>query len=62
MQNGTKDVIVWLDSKIPLINPMNTFLFMLGGVNVGTSEIMIVSLAIFIVFLILRNFIVKPKE
>jgi hypothetical protein len=41
---------------------MNTILFMMGGVNVGASEIMILLLAAFVVFLIVRNIIYQPKE
>jgi hypothetical protein len=41
---------------------MNTILFMVSGVNVGASEIMIVLLALFVVFLILRNLLVQPKQ
>jgi hypothetical protein len=41
---------------------MSTILFMIGGVNVGASEIMILMLAAFVVFLIVRNMIFQPKE
>ncbi|WP_262711889.1 hypothetical protein [Pedobacter westerhofensis] len=41
---------------------MNIFLFMVGGVNVGTPEIMIIMLALFVVFLVVRNIIYQPKE
>jgi hypothetical protein len=41
---------------------MNTILFMVSGVNVGASEIMIILLAFFVVFLILRNLLVQPKQ
>jgi hypothetical protein len=41
---------------------MSTFLFMVGGVNVGTPEIMIIMLALFVVFLIIRNIVYQPKE
>jgi hypothetical protein len=41
---------------------MNTILFMINGVRVGTSEIMIILLGLFVVFLILRNLIVQPKR
>lgn len=41
---------------------MNTVLFMVNGINIGTSEIMIIILGIFIVFLVLRNLIAQPKE
>jgi len=42
--------------------PMSIFLFMVGGVNVGTPEIMIVLLALFVVFLVVRNIVYQPKE
>ncbi|CAM4283009.1 hypothetical protein SAMN06265348_109225 [Pedobacter westerhofensis] len=35
---------------------------MVGGVNVGTPEIMIIMLALFVVFLVVRNIIYQPKE
>jgi hypothetical protein len=35
---------------------------MVGGVNVGTPEIMIMMLALFVVFLIIRNIVYQPKE
>jgi len=41
---------------------MNKFLFMVGGVNVGISELMIVMLGLFVIFLILRNLFYQPKE
>jgi hypothetical protein len=41
---------------------MNILLFMVGGVNVGTPEIMIMMLALFVVFLIIRNIVYQPKE
>ncbi|MCX2480117.1 hypothetical protein OQY15_13535 [Pedobacter sp. MC2016-15] len=41
---------------------MSIFLFMMGGVNVGTAEIMIILLALFVVFLIVRNIVYQPKE
>jgi len=41
---------------------MHPMLFMMSGVNVGASEIMIVLLGLFVVFLIIRNFLVQPEE
>lgn len=41
---------------------MNTILFMVAGVNVGASEIMIILLGLFVVFLIMRNLFVQPKQ
>ena len=41
---------------------MNTALFMVNGINIGASEIMIIMLAVFILFLLLRNIIAQPKE
>lgn len=41
---------------------MNTLLYMVNGMNIGASEVMIISLGIFIVFLIVRNIIVQPKK
>jgi hypothetical protein len=41
---------------------MHTILFMVGGVNIGVAEILIVLLALFVVFLIIRNFFVQPLE
>jgi len=41
---------------------MHTILFMVSGVNVGASEIMIILLAFFVVFLIMRNIFVQPKQ
>jgi hypothetical protein len=41
---------------------MNTILFMINGVRVGASEIMIILLGLFVVFLILRNLIVQPER
>jgi len=41
---------------------MNTILFMINGVNVGLSELMIILLALFVVFLVIRNIIVQPKQ
>jgi len=41
---------------------MSIFLFTVSGVNVGTPEIMIVMLALFVVFLVIRNIVYQPKE
>lgn len=41
---------------------MNTVLFMVNGTNIGASEIMIIILGLFVVFLIVRNIVVQPKE
>jgi len=41
---------------------MNTILFMVSGVNVGASEIIIILLGLFVVFLIMRNIFVQPKQ
>lgn len=41
---------------------MKTILFMFGGLNIGLSEIMIIILAIFVVFLVLRNILIQPKK
>ncbi|WP_256377520.1 hypothetical protein [Pedobacter sp. L105] len=41
---------------------MNIVLFMMNGVNFGTSEFIIIALAIFVVFLIVRNIASPPKE
>ncbi|WP_262496986.1 hypothetical protein [Pedobacter lusitanus] len=41
---------------------MNTILYMVNGTNIGFSEIMIITLAFIIVFLIARNIIAPPKH
>jgi hypothetical protein len=41
---------------------MHTVLFMVNGINVGASEIMIILLALFVIFLVMRNLIIQPKE
>jgi|GEM_PF-1570695 len=40
----------------------NTFLFMVNGVNFGASEFMIIMLALFVVYLVVRNIMLPPKE
>ncbi len=40
---------------------MYNSLFILYGVNIGLSEIMIVLLGLFVLALILRNMLIQPK-
>lgn len=41
---------------------MNTILFTVNGVNFGAAEFAIIALAAFVVFLIVRNIMLPPKE
>lgn len=44
---------------------MNTIAFMIAGYNIGLSEIMLIILGLFVLFLVVRNIILyqlKPQE